>query len=320
MADMIVLGVTVLDMIVGPVTPAFFDIDSTPVSIESFPGGDACNVALNAAALGAKPLLVSAIGADPSGAWIRDYLDRHGVDTAGLTASNACGTAVSLVMTEPGGERHFLTSTEVFREISPAIITDDLLKEVKVLSLNSFYRGAQLDGSAVAALFHRARSLGVLTAVDTLRCRTGNALEQIAPVLAETDIFMPSFEEAVQITGQTEPEQMAEVIRPLGTGAFIVKLGSRGSFLADFNKKESCCIPAVPAAHPVNTVGAGDAFCAGLLSALLRGRNLYESACFASAAASMTVQVNHATGAFSSFEEVENYASFPCSRRISSTS
>ena len=308
MDKIIVLGVSCLDMLVGPVTPALFEVDSTPVSIESFPGGDACNVALNTAALGVRPLLVSAVGEDPQGAWIRDYLDRHGVDTAGLAASKDCGTAVSLVMTAPDGERHFLTSTEVFRDISPACITDERLKEARFLSLNSFYRGAQLDGGSVAALFHRAHALGVRTVVDTLRCRTGDPLAQIAPVLSETDFFLPSYDEAVQITGKKEPREMAEVLRPFGTRVFIVKLGSRGCFCMDYEKDEACEIPAVPAAYPVSTVGAGDAFCSGLIAALLRGKGLRESLCFASAAASMTVQVNHATGAFSSFEEVENYA------------
>ena len=145
MDKIIVLGVSCLDMLVGPVTPALFEVDSTPVSIESFPGGDACNVALNTAALGVHPLLVSAVGEDPQGAWIRDYLDRHGVDTAGLAASKDCGTAVSLVMTEPDGERHFLTSTEVFRDISPACITDERLKEARFLSLNSFPKTLRWD-------------------------------------------------------------------------------------------------------------------------------------------------------------------------------
>lgn len=304
MTDIISIGMLVTDTLVRPVSPDIFTKDSAHVSIHSMPGGDACNVCLDAAAMGMTTCLVSSVGNDAGGAWLLSYLNSCHVKTSGIHVSDDYGTAESLVLTEPSGERHFLTSTGIFADISADFITEDLLRGAKFLSLNSYYRMEKVDGAPAAALFGRARSLGVRTVLDTMTCRAGDPLALIAPVLAETDYFLPSYEEARQITGKENPEDMAEVLRPYGVRVFIVKLGAKGSAVFDFAHGERFDVPAFPVGHPVSTVGAGDAYCAGLMTALIRGMTLRESARFASAAAALTVQCEGANGGISSIEEV----------------
>lgn len=306
MADIISIGMLVTDTLVRPVSPDIFTKDSAHVSIHSMPGGDACNVCLDAAAMGVKPFLTSSVGNDANGAWLLSWLKEHGVETDGIHVSDQYGTAQSLVLTEPSGERHFLTSTDVFEDISADAITDDLLRGASFLSLNSYYRMKQIDGEPAVRLFRRAHFFGVKTVVDTMTCRSGDPLQQIAPVLAETDIFLPNLEEARQITGKVTPAEMAEVLHPYGVHVFIVKLGMEGSEVFDFEHDAHYRIPAFRVEHPVSTVGAGDAYCAGLMTALIRGYSLKESALFASAAASLTVRCEGATGGIHSFEEVQN--------------
>lgn len=304
MADIISIGMLVTDTLVRPVSLDIFKKDSAHVSIHSMPGGDACNVCLDAAAMGMKTRLVSSVGNDANGAWLLSYLKSRHVDTTGIHISDDYGTAQSLVLTESSGERHFLTSTDIFGDISADFITDDILRETKFLSLNSYYRMEKVDGAPAVSLFARARSHGVRTVLDTMTCRTGEPLSLIAPVLAETDYFLPNYEEARQITGKESPEDMAEVLRPYGVRVFIVKLGAKGSVVFDFERDEHFAVPAFLVEHPVSTVGAGDAYCAGLMTALIKGLTLRESARFASAAAAFTVQCEGATGGIPSFEEV----------------
>ncbi len=306
-ADLITIGMLVLDVLVSPVTPDFFEKDSMHVDIKEFPGGDAANVAINAAAMGVSSMIVSAVGSDSAGSWLLKEIGRRGVDTSGIAYIEGAGTARSLVMIEPGGERHFLTSTDIFSEISDDAITDELLSGAKFLGMNSFYRMQHLSGERTAALFHRAKEHGVRTVMDTMICRSGDAFDQIAPALTETDIFLPSYKEAVQITGETDPDRMADRINGIGPSVFIVKMGEEGSFVADFEHNERYRIPAFGKEKCVSTVGAGDAYCAGLITALLKGKTLHESATFASAAAGLTAGVFSATGGIRSYEEVLSF-------------
>ena len=297
------IGMAVTDLLAGPVPRDLFSRDSVPVTLITRPGGDALNVCLNAAALGMDCRLVSCIGADPNGMMIQKALSEAGVRTDLLQVLSHTATAVTIVVTENSGERHFLTCQDIFSKISAEEISDEVLQKTGFVSLNSYYRMPLVDGAPAAALFHRARALGALTLVDTMHCREGNAMERILPVLAETDLFFPSYEEARQITGRDTPEEMAAVLQETGVGVFAVKLGERGSFVTDFTEHFS--IPADETAKVVGTVGAGDTYCAGFIAALAKGYSLKEAAAFATCACACTVEVPGANGGIKSFAQVE---------------
>lgn len=300
---LISIGLAVVDLLTGPVTRDLFERDSEPVSIAQSPGGDAVNVCLNAAALGMNAYLASCVGDDAFGEAIRSACHRAGVDTSCLKALPECGTAVSLVLTEPSGERHFLCSQEIFQKISPEQIPEDVLQQAEFLSLNSYFRMTRVDGAPACGLFDRAHAAGVRTAVDTVSCRAGNPMGRIRDVLKRTDIFLPSFEEARQITEKDTPEEMAAVLEKTGVRIFGVKLGAEGSFVTDFD--HAYLIPADETALVQGTVGAGDSYFAGFLCALSHGYPLKESAMFASCAAACTVEVRAASGGIRSFQQVQ---------------
>ncbi|MGN0256027.1 MAG: carbohydrate kinase family protein [Chordicoccus sp.] len=393
--DIIALGMTVMDLIVQNVTPELFERDSTPVKITSVPGGDALNVAVNAAALGRGTALVSSIGDDPNGIYLQNFLRDHYVNTSALkvcvdgidadapvqteddnswmdtgslaedvraimagtyadgdadtaadkpsgeekkpteepedesrfVAMEEAGdrsfsdiveppasdpvrpgekkiyeTAVSLVMVEPSGERHFLSSTDIFDTIGPKQVTDQMLRSSKFLSLNSFYRMRQLDSAGVVPLFRRAHECGCTTVVDTMPCRTAFPLQQIAPVLNVTDIFLPSIDEAAQITGTRDLQKIKIILSRFGIKILGIKLGTQGSFVTDF--ANDFMIPAYVPDKVVSTTGAGDTYVAGFMTGLAEGMSMREAATFASAAASFTVEVPGASGGVKSLDQV----------------
>ncbi|MCH4038518.1 MAG: PfkB family carbohydrate kinase [Lachnospiraceae bacterium] len=394
--DIIALGMTVMDLIVQNATPELFERDSTPVNITSVPGGDALNVAVNAAALGRGTALVSSIGDDPNGIYLQNFLRDHYVNTSALkicvdgidadapvkteddnswmdtgslaedvraimagTYSDAAGTgegadasakeqeaasagpedesrfvameeagdrsfsdiaeppagdaghagerkkyetAVSLVMVEPSGERHFLSSTDIFDTITPRMVTDQMLRSSKFLSLNSFYRMRQMDAAGVVPLFRRAHECGCTTVMDTMPCRTAFPLQQIAPVLNVTDIFLPSIDEAAQITGTRDLQKIKIILSRFGIKMLGIKLGTQGSFVTDF--ANDYMIPAYVPDKIVSTTGAGDTYVAGFMTGLAEGMSMREAATFASAAASFTVEVPGASGGVTSVDQV----------------
>ncbi len=299
--DIICMGLLVCDIIVKPVSRNLFDKDSMPVErVIVLPGGDACNVACNAAAIGMDTAIVSAVGKDTNGILVRQYLDSHGVDTSCIRESERFGTATSIVMVEPNGERHFLSNTEVFQDLYPDQLTREILEGAKVLSLNGYYRLPNLDDGGVIPAFKLAREMGLLTCVDTVSNRKGSWLSRIEQTLYHTDLFLPSYDEAVEITGETDVREMRKMLGRFGMKVFAVKMGSRGAYVTDF--KEEYFIKPFPVERIESTVGAGDSFVAGFLSGQVLGMDMYESALLASAAAARTLRVPGATGGMPSAE------------------
>ncbi len=304
--DIICIGLLMCDIIVKPVTEKALSLDATPVdTIQMLPGGDACNVACNAAALGMETALVSVVGDDPNGAFLRRWLDERHIDIRSLAVRGGQTTGTSIALIEPNGERHFLTNTEIFDTLYAEQVPEEWLRQARLLSLNGHYRLKNLDDGGIVPLFQKARQYGVRTVVDTVWNRKGEWLPRIAPTLRHTDIFLPSYQEAVQITGETDVRAMRNVLKPFGLSVFGVKLGEKGCYMTDF--KEEFFLPAFPVESIASTTGAGDSFVAGFEAAQLLSLDLYESALFASAAASYTIQAPGAVGGVPDVESVRQY-------------
>jgi 2-dehydro-3-deoxygluconokinase len=89
------------------------------------------------------------------------------------------------------------------------------------------------------------------------------------------DIFLPGINEAKTILGISEPEKIAEHYLSRGTKTVIIKLGADGAYYA--NEKESGYVPGFDVDTIVDTVGAGDGFAVGVLTALREDLPLAEA-------------------------------------------
>jgi len=113
------------------------------------------------------------------------------------------------------------------------------------------------------------------------------AREVILRTMVRSDIVFPSLEDAQTILGKERPEEIAERILGLGCRLVVLKMGAEGCIVAD--KKETLKMPAFPV-KVVDTTGAGDAFDAGFLAAVLEGKRPREAAVFANAVAALKCQ------------------------------
>ncbi len=89
------------------------------------------------------------------------------------------------------------------------------------------------------------------------------------------DIFLPGINEAKILIGESDPEKIGQTYLNLGNKTVILKLGSKGAYYA--TKEESGYVEAAPVDKIVDTVGAGDGFAAGVLSALKDGLSLKDA-------------------------------------------
>jgi ribokinase len=203
------------------------------------PGGKGANQAVAAARLGAAVRMVGAVGDDAEGRGIRDRFASLGVDATGVqTAEAATGTA--LIVVDATGEN----SIVVCAGANAAIDADRLDVEEGAAVL------MQLEVSD-AVVSTAARKAGFFA----LNAAPARALPE--GVLERCDLV---------IVNETEHAQLPEVH---DAALLCVTLGAEGARL--YRHGELVASAPGVATTVVNTVGAGDAFCAALVVGLLRG-------------------------------------------------
>jgi len=125
-----------------------------------------------------------------------------------------------------------------------------------------------------------------------------------AELLKQVAWFTPNETEAARYIGETEKNlnKSAQQLQAKGIGGVILKLGSKGAFLATKSGTEASIKPFQVKA--VDSTGAGDAFNGAFAAALMQGQSPLEAAIFASAAAAISVTRKGAQESMATAEEV----------------
>ena len=295
------VGLFVCDVLVRPVPRDIFDRDTSTVEqISLMGGGDAYNVALNLAALETPVSLVSCVGNDDYGAMLLRPAKEAGVNIDGVSVRQL-PTSTSVVLIRPDGERSFLSMKGACHTLSESDISDDALKEHDLLYVGSAFDLPALDGCGLDVLMGRARRMGLTTVLDVTADLNAGHMQMLLPVLPNVTLFIPSYDQICGLTGEKDPELAAKTIHLSGCGNVIIKLGSKGCVLVSGN--ETHFAPAYPS-EAIDTTGAGDAFVAGFIAALARGKVMSESIRYGNAAGSVCVSHVGASGALKGFSQL----------------
>ncbi len=275
--------------------------------IDLFLGGCASNAGIDLARIGLAAGVVGKIGDDGFGRYIRDTLVREGVDVTGLATDPSVGTSASLVIVSGDGERSFLHCLGANGEFRLSDVDMDVVRAAPILFIAGTMLMPAFDGAPAAELLREASAMGRTTVLDTAWDSQGRWMKVLAPCLPHLDYFLPSYEEAVQLSGETEPVAIARFF--LGKGvrkAVAVKLGKDGCLVAGADGFLAR-IPTYGSAKVVETTGAGDAFCAGFVAGLAKGWDLLECARFANATGTFCVTAAGATTGMRPLAEIQAY-------------
>jgi sugar/nucleoside kinase (ribokinase family) len=310
MKRVLCVGLVVCDVPLRPIPKTILEQDVCFIEVPEFStGGDALNVAVTLTKLGLPAVLCGLVGKDTNGDFILKRLGELGVDTRGIGRHPRLGTVVSYILIEPGGERHFVVSNDLSAALTGDDVPDDLIAEADYVYFGSAMCMAAMDRGGAAALFEKARRLGKTTLVDTAGCdpSLGTAYwrKLLDPMLRETDVFMPSYEEAAVLTGRREPEGIREELASCGLQLLVIKLGAKGCYVTDF--RDEWRIPAFDEFEPLDTTGAGDSFVGGFIRGLTEGWKPETAAVFANAVAGFNITRLGATGGVPDFETVLRY-------------
>ena len=122
-------------------------------------------------------------------------------------------------------------------------------------------------------------------------------------ILPHVDYFLPSFDEAVLLTGQRAPRKIIAAFRAAGASGVVgVKLGSRGC-IVNWEGEEQL-VPPLRVRNVVDATGAGDAFVSGFLAGILRGFDPFAAARVGNAVAASCIT---AVGASTAIRPLATY-------------
>lgn len=270
--DCLSVGILVVDHLCEPVShvPAQGElilVDSLPLSV----GGCASNVAVDLARLAVRVGAVGCVGQDAFGEFLTGKLQAAGVDTEDVLAVEGIETSGTLIINVAGQDRRFIHAVGANSRLRAEDISRDRLRSAKVFYVGGYLLLAGMEPEELAALFREARSAGVTTVLDVvLPGGEKHAWDKLAPVLRETDVFLPNEDEAAVITGEAEPLRQAERFRAAGARTVVITCGGRGSVLAAEGLRLRSGV--YPMEYRGGT-GSGDAFDAGYIAGLLAGED-----------------------------------------------
>ena len=270
-------------------------------------GGDTSNCAIAAARAGASVGYLTALGADAFGdSFVRLWAE-NGVDSSRVIRDPEAHTGVYFVTHGPSGHVFsYLRKGSAASRMKPADVARDYITAARVLHVSGI--SMAISASACDAVFdaiHAARAAGVLVSFDTnLRLRLwplerARALTDAATRLAT--IALPGLDDALQLTGLSDPDAIADHYLALGPKVVALTLGKEGCLVATPDERRR--VPGIRV-EAVDATGAGDTFDGNFLAEYLRTGDPFAAARFANAAAALSTRGYGAVAPMPRREEV----------------
>jgi ribokinase len=228
-------------------------------------GGKGANQAAAAAASGGTTAMIATVGGDESGAAAVRDLEVRGVDVVGIARSNEQVTGNAVIVVADGGENLIVVDPGANHALEADWVAEHVGRLDPAVML------AQLEIPS-AALVAAATAAPEATFVLNPAPMPAD-VKELDGLLATADVLVPNRTELAQLVGLAEPRTAEEVDHCASLldfdGTLVVTLGPDGAVIYSGSRR----IGAVPAVDvvPVDTSGAGDAFCGGLAHHLALG-------------------------------------------------
>ena len=304
--DVICLGLVGADHVCEPIPqfPAPGTLVSTP-GLTLAVGGSAANVSVDLARLEVRVRLFGRVGDDWLGDFLRRELETANVDCSGLAQSSTAQTATTLAINVGSEDRRFIHAHGANAELTGTEVTPEDLERCRVLCVGGLGLNPKLSGENVSRLFQTARDLDVTTVLDVVLGDPQRTREMLEHILPWTDVFVPNEDEARAITGISDARQQAKQFIGMGARTAVITRAAWGAVMWDANSTEF-----EVAAFPVNQVdstGGGDAFLAGFVFGLLRGKPASDCLTWGAAMGASCVRANGATAGVFTADELMQF-------------
>lgn len=242
------------------------------------PGGAPANVAVGLAKLGIDAGFIGKVGADAFGDFLRETLAQNRVNTDYLIAGATSRTTLAFVATRSDGMKDitFYRHPGADIQLSPDELDADYIQSAELFHYGSVSLSHSPSREATLAAIQAAKAGGAMLSYDAnLRLMLWDdadaAKRWIWEVLPYADVVKISEEEWEFIMGDVSFATGAKRILEQGASLVVVTLGEKGCYYTNGSAEGAVDGFAVNA---VDTLGAGDAFVAAMLSQLVPHENL----------------------------------------------
>ena len=298
-------------------------------SLAKYIGGSSTNIACCASRLGLSTGLVTRVGDEHMGRFIREQLAREGVDATGVVTDPERLTALVVL----GIENRDTFPLIFYREncadmaIAPEDLDADWIGSAKALLITGTHFSTKGVHRASSAALDIAAERGLRTALDidyrpvlwgltgrgdgeTRFVASGRVTEHLQGILPRFDLVIGTEEEIHIAGGSTDTLDALRAVRAVTGAAIVLKRGPFGATVFEGAIPDALddgiTVEGVTV-EVMNVLGAGDAFAAGFLSGWIAGEPHRMSLLRANASGALVVSRHGCTPAMPTREELDHY-------------
>jgi sugar/nucleoside kinase (ribokinase family) len=243
---------------------------------ERVAGGSPANLAANLARLGHAAALIACVGNDNLGTFLIREVAASGVDTSYITRDDQQPTSLVLVSRTPGTP-DFLAYRGADSQLRPLHFPDALLEQAEIFHTTCFALSREPARSSILAAAERCRQQGTRLSLDANYAPTvwpdRRQAQRVLVGYVPDALVKLSADDAERLFGQpVETELVLNYFHGHGAELVCYTLGAAGSVVSWEGGNQQVTVPAEPVAV-THATGAGDAYWAGFLAALLEGHS-----------------------------------------------
>ncbi len=266
--DVIVIGSLNLDLVASaPRLPGPGET-VTGSTFAEMPGGKGLNQAVAAARAGASVALIGAVGNDDAGTLLRHVVLDEGIDDRWITVLAGVPTGRALITVDERAENVIV--------VIPGANAWDAGASETLPTARVVLAQLEVPLPRVERAFAAGKAIGAITILNP-----APAAALPTALLGDCDLIIPNEHEAALLGG-------TDVLTNSGNTTVVVTRGGAGTTIIDGTGTRHLHAFAV---HPVDTTGAGDAFCGALAARLAAGDDLATGVGFAMAAGALATTV-----------------------------
>lgn len=248
-----------------------------------YPGGSAANTVYALGKIGLKTGFIGVVGADADGQALVTDLEQAGVDTSHIRTAAEAPTGAVLGLSDRSARRSLYAAPGANNLLNESDIDMEYLNSARMVHISSFVHEKQF---ALLIETVRKLSLDVKLSFSPGSLYAARGLKALGPILDRTHILFINRTELERMTGTSYTKAAWDCIKrgceivvvTFGQGLSVSDTRIISSYIRDKNREYQVDVVRMTWQATTETTGAGDAFAAGFLYALLKDKPLTECA------------------------------------------
>lgn len=323
--DLITIGRSSVDLYGAQIGGRLEDM----ASFNKYIGGSPTNIAAGAARLGLKSALITRVGNEHMGRFIREQLVKEGVDVRGVATDPERLTALVLLGIRDQNQFPLIFYRENCADmaLSEADIDPNFIAEAECVCATGTHLSHPKTEAAVLKALKLAKASGARTALDidyrpnlwglaghgdgeSRFIESQKVTEKLQSTLHLFELIVGTEEEFHIAGGSTDTLEALQNVRKVSNAALVCKRGPLGAVVFEGEIPASLDHGQTGEGFPIevfNVLGAGDGFMAGIFRGWLRGEDWPTTLKYANACGAFAVSRHGCTPAYPSWEELQYF-------------